>query len=379
MNTSTNDNRKSSNTTKKEKKSHIAILKYIIIFVTFIIIFIVAFVLVNNKKVNNDLPNENLTGAEENNNEVILDTEDTVDITYERNNIGLFKGNNIIEEKYDMQGNLIYYKAIGNGGKIVEKSYNYAYDSKGNIIKVSDSLNNTLELEYGNNHILKVISYSGEKSEYKYNKNGQIENITVYTALDEKEYSFSYYSENNVNYVRKDIIDTDTFTGKKKTIGYEIYKVSDFIQPTNVFELLNIVPWEYSKGSYSLFGVETINDKISSTNIINFKCIQESVDLISNNTRKKYFSKDGYVLKDNGSVFGSFNYKYDKENNKIVQYELCASETLQGKTYTETRIKYYLENGVVAKKVVFPMITLTEEEYNRKLEEYQLYYDNNIN
>ena len=68
--------------------------------------------------------------------------------TYELNKIGYYKNENILEEKYNNNGDLIYCK-YKSGNEIKEDTYNYEYDSQGRTIKVS--LNNgisTLEIEY---------------------------------------------------------------------------------------------------------------------------------------------------------------------------------------------------------------------------------------
>ena len=113
---------------------------------------------------------------------------------YERNQIGLFKGPNVLEEKYNNKGDLIYCK-YKQGHEIKEDSYNYHYDSKERTTKITlNGDESSFSINYNNENKISEINIGYELGTMKYifHYNDDLIIAEKYNTI-----SMSSYSVNN--------------------------------------------------------------------------------------------------------------------------------------------------------------------------------------
>ena len=121
---------------KKETNKKKKIL--LIIGMILVIVFVITIVVFYNNK------NKELKSIDDISKEII-------ERTCIKNEIGLFKDDNILEEKYNDKNDLIYCKYKLNN-EIKENNYNYLYDDKDRVTNITytdeDNHKSTLDIEY---------------------------------------------------------------------------------------------------------------------------------------------------------------------------------------------------------------------------------------
>lgn len=361
---------------KKKKLMLIVIIGIIILSVTLLIFL-------NNRKTIEEMQNSDNSKKE----------------TYVKNKIGLFKSEDIIDEKYNDKNDLIYCKYRSNN-EVKENSFEYVYDKEGRVTKITyiDEKNykSTLDIEYGEEGISRLISdYEISQSEY-YVKDPQVilKYNTLHKTLGTKLAGKVEYAGAYVTY-EKDI------DGKKYKLIVEIDE-DNKIQRKNIYEVDNLE----SSNNLSKFGILPLAYGNDNINIFKYPNLVVSYVGIGNvivpitNPKNEIYS---YTLKNDGTE-ESTEYIYDKSGKILFwgnQDEKFYSryEKIDDKTYWKYNLadggKYYQalnleqqycisktklffnENNEIYKYEDYNTEYITKEEFENKENEYISYMEKN--
>ena len=361
---------------KKKKLMLIVIIGIIILSVTLLIFL-------NNRKTIEEMQNSDNSKKE----------------TYVKNKIGLFKSEDIIDEKYNDKNDLIYCKYRSNN-EVKENSFEYVYDKEGRVTKITyiDEKNykSTLDIEYGEEGISRLISdYEISQSEY-YVKDPQVilKYNTLHKTLGTKLAGKVEYAGAYVTY-EKDI------DGKKYKLIVEIDE-DHKIQRKNIYEVDNLE----SSNNLSKFGILPLAYGNDNINIFKYPNLVVSYVGIGNvivpitNPKNEIYS---YTLKNDGTE-ESTEYIYDKSGKILFwgnQDEKFYSryEKIDDKTYWKYNLadggKYYQalnleqqycisktklffnENNEIYKYEDYNTEYITKEEFENKENEYISYMEKN--
>lgn len=361
---------------KKKKLMLIVIIGIIILSVTLLIFL-------NNRKTIEEMQNSDNSKKE----------------TYVKNKIGLFKSEDIIDEKYNDKNDLIYCKYRSNN-EVKENSFEYVYDKEGRVTKITyiDEKNykSTLDIEYGEEGISRLISdYEISQSKY-YVKDPQVilKYNTLHKTLGTKLAGKVEYAGTYVTY-EKDI------DGKKYKLIVEIDE-DNKIQRKNIYEVDNLE----SSNNLSKFGILPLAYGNDNINIFKYPNLVVSYVGIGNvivpitNPKNEIYS---YTLKNDGTE-ESTEYIYDKSGKILFwgnQDEKFYSryEKIDDKTYWKYNLadggKYYQalnleqqycisktklffnENNEIYKYEDYNTEYITKEEFENKENEYISYMEKN--
>lgn len=361
---------------KKKKLMLIVIIGIIILSVTLLIFL-------NNRKTIEEMQNSDNSKKE----------------TYVKNKIGLFKSEDIIDEKYNDKNDLIYCKYRSNN-EVKENSFEYVYDKEGRVTKITyiDEKNykSTLDIEYGEEGISRLISdYEISQSKY-YVKDPQVilKYNTLHKTLGTKLAGKVEYAGAYVTY-EKDI------DGKKYKLIVEIDE-DNKIQRKNIYEVDNLE----SSNNLSKFGILPLAYGNDNINIFKYPNLVVSYVGIGNvivpitNPKNEIYS---YTLKNDGTE-ESTEYIYDKSGKILFwgnQDEKFYSryEKIDDKTYWKYNLadggKYYQalnleqqycisktklffnENNEIYKYEDYNTEYITKEEFENKENEYISYMEKN--
>lgn len=361
---------------KKKKLMLIVIIGIIILSVTLLIFL-------NNRKTIEEMQNSDNSKKE----------------TYVKNKIGLFKSEDIIDEKYNDKNDLIYCKYKSNN-EVKENSFEYVYDKEGRVTKITyiDEKNykSTLDIEYGEEGISRLISdYEISQSEY-YVKDPQVilKYNTLHKTLGTKLAGEVEYAGAYVTY-EKDI------DGKKYKLIVEVDE-DNKIQRKNIYEVDNLE----SSNNLSKFGILPLAYGSDNINIFKYPNLVVSYVGIGNvivpitNPKNEIYS---YTLKNDGTE-ESTEYIYDKSGKILFwgnQDEKFYSryEKIDDKTYWKYNLtdggKYYQalnleqqycisktklffnENNEIYKYEDYNTEYITKEKFENKENEYISYMEKN--
>lgn len=169
------------------------------IIVAFIIIFIIAEIKYN--KYNADL------NAREDEIKDILSATQPIE-TYTPNQAGIFRNaENVIEEKFDKNNNMTYYKTKNANGTINEETFTYEYDNKNRLTRMANSKGEYILINYNkDNQIASVINSYGssgytETNNYFYKGNDLLYKIKSDSMSITEVTYYQSYEFNDSNYV----------------------------------------------------------------------------------------------------------------------------------------------------------------------------------
>lgn len=383
---------KSLNNNAKEKQKS---KKWKVLVPILIILIIIAGILVF-KKVNNESSQSNAN--------VINTDEEKVITTYERNNVGLLKGENITDEEYNQNNDLISYKYLDNDNVEQEVKLNYEYDSLNRVTKISEETGPYVS-----------INYIGEE-----NKIVSIDNYFPGLLM---RYSFGYFdneypkilkltdfpnSDGSLNFGGCILFEEKELNGKKYVLTVETdendniisrkINLKENIDNENIFDILEIVPFEYFQGEM-LNTEEDMRSIILDTVIdLDFgKIISHGKDIYLKENEKEqkniYDNSNRILSRELATSDLKYFYKYVDINSKEYEYYCFAYSENKDDFYisdwTEEEIEKYGgveqkyrvhkdENGNVTKiETISNEEKIKREDINEKLKEYQEYVDNN--
>lgn len=328
--------------------------------------------------------------------------------TYEINPIGFYKNSNVLDERYNENGDLIYCK-YKTDNEISEYNYSYEYDNQGRVISIKLKVNSwesTLNIEYDQNNISKITTNNDDyKMEYCFTYDGEIVVVKRFFTTNKIVFERGEYKEYKDSYDGAQIIITKEINGKKYSIITELDK-NNVIQKEKIYENSDDLSNNIYK-TLSLFPAISYIDIINAnryTNIIFDTLGMHSYDLpIFNQEKEIYFSRiissgeeiisiksydsEGKVLyyteteKDN---IENYYYKYEKIDDKtFYRYSLSDGgmyyRVLGMKSQYEIgRIRFYLDdNNEVYKYETENAKYISETEFKELEEEYKKYIEEN--
>lgn len=244
-------------------------------------------------------------------------------------------------EKKDTNGNVIsntnleldvYYKITEKEGEV------YRFDDCGRLILIEENNDTFVYIRYNekNGKIAEVVTSSGQKAEYSYNKEGFISNITAAKGTD-SEYGYQYSYENGY-LVRATFVGTK---GGKIDYNYS-YKngnvsvISDAEGNNYCVEYVgdSMDKFVYPNGDNMEFN--RIEDKANKSVTTTVKKKQVETELYS---ESYVFDEQGKITVKTDASGNKSEYKYDDKNNKTLLTE------------STDRTSYYaLEGDTVVKK-----------------------------
>lgn len=363
------------------KKIHIS-LKRIIIIISIILftLFIIAIIVQLSTSSKPVIENENIV-------------EEQQFITCTPNQAGIFRNEaNVIEERFDNNNNMTYYKTKNDNGTFNEETFTYQYDDKNRLTRMANSKDEYITITYNeNNQISSTTNSNGSITKYYYKDNELLYKVsTAYdiTTID----CYKTYTVNGNDYILElGFSNQWSNTGFMNT-GYNIYRKSDLNTSnfSNAFQLLQLeimFDANYVLGYNNLYslnanlfpdayvlGYKTTLKKYSVSYNIFDKCIETSRNI-------KYFDKGNRILKEEKSNNEPSYYKYKFiSDNEILQEYLFQSEDEKGNpVYCEYKIKYYYENNSIVKKEFISMNeNLTKTEYEELEKDYIKYFNDNV-
>lgn len=166
-------------------------------FLSLVIFIIIVAIILNN--------NNNLIVSDKTNNETIINTPIE---TYIPNQAGIFRNEeNVIEEKFDKNNNITYYKTKNTNGTINEETFTYEYDNKNRLTRMANSKGEYILINYNkDNQIASVINSYGssrytETNNYFYKGNDLLYKIKSDSRSITEITYYQSYEFNDSNYV----------------------------------------------------------------------------------------------------------------------------------------------------------------------------------
>ncbi len=320
--------------------------------------------------------------------------------TYSLNNQGLLRNDkNIIEEKYDENGNLIYYKyQKDNNSEIKEVFINYKYDSDNRIITVDFNNKSNIQIKYNENNLISELIENNTYDNYSENiqyickySNSEENNIIVNKEVTIKS------NNNEINDTKQSILDFETLNINnkdyilltEKTNENEIYRKTLYEKNnmntdyTNIHNELNIVFLGYiSNKTFLQYGTQTENSSYYIEPIFyNGKHIYTKYNY-SNCKSDTYFYYDakGRLLKseynENNKNISVCNINY-KDINEKEYYEYILEKNNDSITYTKNKV-FLNEKYDIIKKETLELKNISEKEYNSKIDKFEKYFKQNV-
>lgn len=379
-------------TNKKEKEK---VKKWkIMVAVLVIFIIIVGIIVIN--KINNNSSKENVSVSNTNTNgETVLET-------YELNKVGLLRGKNITDEKYNQNNDLVSYKYLDNENIEQEIKLNYEYDSSNRVTKISEESGAYVSINYIEDRIVSIDNYfPGLLMRYTfiYNDN-EYPKILKSTDFPNNDGILNFggcilFEEKELN-GKKYILTIETDENDK--IISEKINLKEDITSQKIFDILEIVPFEYFQGE--LLNTEEDMRSIILENIIDLdfgKIISHGKEIYSNeneNEQKNIYDNSNRILsRELATSDLRYFYKYVDINSKEYEYYCFVysenKDDFRISDWTEEEIekyggveqKYIIhkdENGNVTKiETLSNEEKIKREDINKKLQEYQEYVDSN--
>lgn len=304
-------------------------------------------------------------------------------ISYTKNKIGIIKSNDI-QEYYDDSNNLIGL----NSKKIDNVEFKYLYDIHNRVTKIfTDKDKSYIMISYlGNTKTLKEVKiYISKLGEYSYNyiyADGS--NYPVITEYFKSEYnrnnefmgqvSFEEQEKDSKKYVLA--IETDGSNIKNKIL----YEKSDK-DKENIFSILGVLPdssyintFNTCYGNNFMINKGQITSGFNPIYTVNFGKIIKLYN--SNSGTKEYlYDNKGNILcqKDN---YSNLYYKYSYLSDNVCTIN-SLMEDLYEKEYYEQKGKIYFSNKEIQKVEMTNEEKITFEEYNKNINEYKKYCEEN--
>ena len=369
----------------RTSKFSISLKKIIIIVaIVLVILFIISIVVYMSNNSKPVVENQNIV------------EEQQVD-TYTPNQAGIFRNEaTVIEEKFDKNNNITYYKTKNADGTLKEETFTYQYDDQNRLTRMANSKDEYITIVYNDEGQISSTTYSdGLMTSYFYNDNQELSYKIVKIDTLETIYCYKTYKDNDNEYVLEHIFDNSFTKGGFKDKGYTIYRKSDLNIPnfSNAFQLMQfkILDNGYLLGyysPYSTFGDGTI---FPYGEIMGYKTALKSFSVsynifdnfsIETSKTEKYFDKEHRILKEEKTDDEPEYYKYKNINdNEILQENLFESLDIDtgNPVYSEYKIKYYYENNNIVKKEYISMNeSLTKTEYEELKKDYIKYFNENV-
>ena len=378
---------------KQELKKWKIIIPIIIILIIIVIVGVVIF--------NNLLNKESIKNSQEvTNNETLREK---VIRTYSLNKVGLLKGENITNEEYNQNNDLISYKYLDNNNVEQEIKLNYEYDNLNRVTKISTETGPYV-----------TINYIGEE-----NKIASIDNYFPGLLM---RYSFGYYDNEypkilklsdfpngngSLNFSGCILFEEKELNGKKYILTVETdendkiiskkINLKEDMNSKKIFDILEIAPLEYWEG-------ESVNTEGNLRSIILDNIIDLDFGKIISHGKEVYSKEDEgegkniydnrnrillieqangikhfykYTeINDNEYEYSNFLYTENEENWLITNW---TEEEIEKYGGVEQKYRVYKdENGNVTKiETISDEEKIKKEDINKKLQEYQEYVDNN--
>ena len=350
---------------------------------------------------NNLLNKESIKNSQEvTNNETLREK---VIRTYSLNKVGLLKGENITNEEYNQNNDLISYKYLDNNNVEQEIKLNYEYDNLNRVTKISTETGPYV-----------TINYIGEE-----NKIASIDNYFPGLLM---RYSFGYYDNEypkilklsdfpngngSLNFSGCILFEEKELNGKKYILTVETdendkiiskkINLKEDMNSKKIFDILEIAPLEYWEG-------ESVNTEGNLRSIILDNIIDLDFGKIISHGKEVYSKEDEgegkniydnrnrillieqangikhfykYTeINDNEYEYSNFLYTENEENWLITNW---TEEEIEKYGGVEQKYRVYKdENGNVTKiETISDEEKIKKEDINKKLQEYQEYVDNN--
>lgn len=378
---------------KQKLKKWKIIIPIIIILVIIAVVGVVIF--------NNMLHKESIKNSQEvTNNETLGEK---VIRTYSINKVGLLKGENITNEEYNQNNDLISYKYLDNNNVEQEINLNYEYDNLNRVTKISTETGPYV-----------TVNYIGEE-----NKIVSIDNYFPGLLM---RYSFGYYDNEYpkilklsdfpngngiLNFSGCILFEEKELNGKKYILTVETdendkiiskkINLKEDMNSKKIFDILEIAPLEYWEG-------ESVNTEGNLRSIILDNIIDLDFGKIISHGKEVYSKEDEgegkniydnrnrillieqangikhfykYTeINDNEYEYSNFLYTENEENWIITNW---TEEEIEKYGGVEQKYRVYKdENGNVTKiETISDEEKIKKEDINKKLQEYQEYVDNN--
>ena len=316
--------------------------------------------------------------------------------TYTPNQAGIFRNEaNVIEEKFDKNNNITYYKTKNANGTFNEETFTYQYDDQNRLTRMANNKDEYITITYNENgQISSTTNSSGLVTNYFYNDNKELSYKIEKLDTFETIHCYKTYKDNDNEYVLEHTFDNSFTKGGFIDRGYKIYRKSDLNTPdfSNAFQFMqlaiifdtnyflgydNLYSINYNIFPYSeIMGYKTTLKSFSvSYNIFNNLSVETS-------KTEKYFDKEHRILKEEKTDDEPEYYKYKNINdNEILQEHLFESADIDTDepVYLEYKIKYYFENNnLVKKEYISTNESLTKTEYEELKKEYIKYFNENV-
>lgn len=314
-------------------------------------------------------------------------TTNLVKKTYTKNQIGFFKSDDIIEEKYNEQGDLIYCK-YKQGEEIVEDKYSYDYTSDNKVSKITMPDNSYITVEYNEFGIWQITTHNtalNTGTKHVYTSGDENSRIILNYSIDakgtEKNTGNTIIKKeefNGQNYILK--LDFDTQQSLKEQ---EIYIESSLDNSSSLRDLF-IIPINYFNNDY-LYENNNLDNKVSS--LVGYKANYWhglKIKSIKNNDTSiyKYDNMNRILLKES-EVNGDSYFKYEKISENEY-YKYCITESLEVdnnyKEYTayyKVKNRYYLDDNGKIEKIEEYEEEIGQQEYEKLKIEYMEYIEKN--
>ena len=254
--------------------------------------------------------------------------------TYTPNQAGIFRNEaNVIEEKFDKNNNITYYKTKNANGTFNEETFTYQYDDQNRLTRMANNKDEYITITYNENgQISSTTNSSGLVTNYFYNDNKELSYKIEKLDTFETIHCYKTYKDNDNEYVLEHTFDNSFTKGGFIDRGYKIYRKSDLNTPdfSNAFQFMqlaiifdtnyflgydNLYSINYNIFPYSeIMGYKTTLKSFSvSYNIFNNLSVETS-------KTEKYFDKEHRILKEEKTDDVPEYYKYKNINdNEILQ------------------------------------------------------------
>lgn len=367
------------------KKIHIS-LKRIIIIISIILftLFIIAIIVQLSTSSKPVIENENIV-------------EEQQLITYTPNQAGIFRNEaNVIEEKFDKNNNMTYYKTKNDNGTFNEETFTYQYDEQNRLTRMTNSKNEYITIDYNEKgQISSTTNSNGITTNYFYNNDNELSYKKVESSSFKTIYCYKTYKDNENEYVLERCFDNAFTTGGFKDRGYKIYRKSDlntsnFSNAFQFMQLAIVLDYNFFLGYDNLYSINY--NMFPFNNIYGYKTTLKSFSVnydifdnfsIETTKTEKYFDKEHRILKEEKTDDTPKYYQYEKiSDNEILQKYLFETVDIDtdNPVYCEYKIKYYYENNSIVKKEFISMNeNLTKTEYEELKKDYIKYFNENVN
>lgn len=311
---------------------------------------------------------------------------------------------NILDEKFDEKGNLIYYKYKSpNNDSISEFNFKYKYDDSDRITEVSLDDKDYIQIEYDENNkisninesILDSLSNNNDFIQFSFNylSNDEIivdKNITN-SKDNENEYTQHFtLSYKDIDYNNKKCILLTEKDDEETNVFEILYEKNEKnIDYSNFYELINIIPLGYFTEDNSFKFTNSYNNSllliypsIYTGNIIyvnNYIKVNQYSDYI-NMKSNNYYDNSNRLLKQesNGYETDQTIYcMYKSINSKeYYEYRIVKIYSSSSTEYTYIQNKIYLDdNNNIYKKETLKSDKIDEKEYTSKLKKFEKYFE----